>query len=111
MPALSFLQDFRDIVIIVFAIVGLVAIVLAAIFTLFIGFALLKLLRAVRNTMHDGVAPVLDEAQGMVREVRGATEFVSDSMVRPIIRVYSVFAGIRKGVSVFARARDGRTRD
>ncbi len=89
------------------AIAGLLALLLMIIFTVLIGIATLKLIRAARGTVQDGVKPILEEAQTMVRETRGTGAFVSDSMVRPIIRAYGIYAGVRKGLGVFTRGRGG----
>ena len=110
MVPLAFIQDFRDIVVIVFGITGLVALTVVMIVTVFIGFATLGLIRAARATLRDGVGPLMSDAQETARGVKGTTEFVTDSMVRPIIRLYGVYAGVRRGLGVLGRARFRGTR-
>ena len=105
MDPLTFIEDFRDITIIVFGITALVALTVLLIFTVLIGFAVLGLIKATRSTLRDGIGPLMNDAQETARGVKGTTEFVSDSMVRPIIRVYGVYAGLRRGLGVLGRAR------
>ena len=108
MPVLGFIQDFRDIIIIVFGITALVALLIGIIFTVLIGFTVWRLLAAVRGTMRDGVSPLLQSAQETARGVQGTTLFVSDTLVAPLIKVYGIYAGLRRGASVLGRA--GRLR-
>ena len=104
MEALSTLTDIRDIVVIVVGILSVLAIFIFIIFTVLIGFTSWRLIRAARGTVKDGVPPILENAQETVRTVQGTVAFVGDSFVRPIIRVYGVFAGIRKAVGVLGRS-------
>lgn len=105
MADLSTVTDIRDVVIIVFGIVGLVALTLSILFTVLIGWGLLKLIRVSRSTVKDGVAPALENAAEAARGMRGTAEFVEESVVSPIIRVYGLFSGLRRGFSVLSRTR------
>ena len=102
---LSTLTDIRDFVIIVFGITALVALALFIVFTLLIGFVTWRLLRVGRRTLQDGFAPMLENAGETARGVRGTAAFVSESLVSPIISVYGLFAGVRRGVGVVTRRR------
>ncbi len=106
MATLSTLTDIRDIVIIVFGILGLVALTLTIVFTALIGWGAWKLLRVSRSTIQDGVGPALENATEAMKGVKGTAEFVEDSVVGPIIRVYSVMRGVRRGFGVLSRNRD-----
>ncbi|HJN91918.1 MAG TPA: hypothetical protein QGF05_04220 [Dehalococcoidia bacterium] len=106
MPELSTLTDIRDVVIIVFGILGLVALALTILFTVLIGWGVLKLIRVSRSTMRDGVGPALENAQETVKGVRGTAEFVEDSIVSPIIRVYGLASGVRRGFGILSRTKD-----
>ncbi|MCH8966436.1 MAG: hypothetical protein IID43_02055 [Planctomycetes bacterium] len=53
---------------------------------------------AVRELLDGSVRGTLEELQGTAKNVRGTTEFMADSAVRPLIRVISVARGIRRGV-------------
>ena len=105
MADLSTLTDIRDVVIIVFGILGLVALTISILFTVLIGWGLLKLVRVSRSTVKDGVAPALENAAEAARGMRGTAEFVEESVVSPIIRVYGVFSGVRRGFGVLSRTR------
>jgi len=87
-------SEWRDIAVVAFGIllafVGLLACILLVVL---IGVAL-----AVRRTVNQKVVPLLDSTRDLVDEVRGTAEFVGESAVTPIIRVYSVVSGIRKGL-------------
>ncbi len=87
-------SEWRDIAVVAFGIllafVGLLACILLAVL---IGVAL-----AVRRVVKDKLVPLLDSTRDLVDEVRGTAEFVGESAVTPIIRVYSVVSGIRKGL-------------
>ena len=107
MLTLSFMQDLRDIIIIAFGITGLVALLVFTIFTALVGYAAWRLLRAARGTVRDGVSPALSNVQETVRAVRGTTEFVTDSVVNPFIKGYSLLAGLRRALGVLGRARPG----
>ena len=111
MDVLSTLTDIRDIVVIVAGIIGIVALALSILFTVLIGLAVLKLIRATRGTVKDGLGPILDTARETTTEVKGSTDFVANTLVRPLIRAYGVVAGIRRGLNVLGRARGGKAQD
>ena len=73
-----------------------VAIVLLALETLVIG-ALLAItllqIRSLVRVLRDEVLPMLRSATDTVNTVKGTTRFVSDSVVHPIVQVTSVSAG------------------
>ena len=94
--------------IIVFGITALVALLISIVFTVLIGFTSWRLLAAVRGTVRDGVSPLLQNALETARGVQGTTLFISDTLVAPLIKVYGVYAGLRRGVSILTRA--GRKR-
>ncbi len=98
------MTDIRDLVIIVFGIVGLLALLVSLVFTIVIGLAVWGLVKAARGTIEGGIGPLLSDARETARNVRGTTTFVTDSMVAPIIRVYGVYAGVRRGLGVLGRA-------
>ncbi len=88
-------SEWRDIVIVFggffFALAGIFLCVL-------LGVAI-YLLVTIRRLLRDNLAPALDSARDLADEVRGTTEFVSETAVAPIIRVYSIVSGVRRGVS------------
>ena len=88
-------SEWRDIVIVLggffFALAGVLLCVLLIV--------TIYLLVTVRRLLRENVAPALDSARDLVDEVRGTTEFVGETAVAPIIRVYSIVSGVRRGVS------------
>ena len=108
MDVLSTLTDIRDIVVIVVGIIGIVALTLSIVFTVLIGFAVLKPIRAARGTVTDGLGPILENVRETSTEVRGSTDFVAETAVRPLIKLYGMFAGIRKAFGVLGKARGGK---
>ncbi len=87
-------SEWRDIALVglgaLAAIAGVLACILLAVL---IGTAL-----AVRRAINQNVVPLLDSTREFVDEARGTAEFVGESAVTPIIRVYSVVSGLRKGL-------------
>ena len=108
MASLSTLIDIRDVVVIVVGILGIVTLALSIVFTVLIGLATLKLIRAAKGTLREGVAPILEEVRGTATGVRGSTDFLAGTVIRPVIKVYGVFAGVRKGLGVVSKARGGK---
>ena len=100
MAELTTITDIRDIIIIVVGLLGILSLLVFTVFGVLIGLALLGLIRAGRSTISEGIGPVLENALETSREVRGSTGFVADSVVRPIIRMYGVFAGMRKALGM-----------
>ena len=109
MNVLSTLIDIRDVVVIVAGIVGIVALTLTVIFTILIGLAVLRLIKAARGTIQEGLGPILENARDTTTEVKGSTDFVVNTIVRPLIKVYGIFAGIRKALGVLGKARPGKS--
>lgn len=52
----------------------------------------------VRRILRDNAAPAIDSLKGALDNVKGTTEFAGESIASPIIRVYSVIAGVRSGI-------------
>ncbi len=99
------LQESRDIVIIVVGIAG-VALLLGSLITLLlIALGIHHLSRVLRRLLEDPVRPALSEVRDTARNVRGATEFVADAAVHPLIRTIATVRGIRRGLSVITGLR------
>ena len=89
------LQDVRDVTIIAFTIAGTILFLVAIVVTVVVGMAATGVFRAARRLVDEGVKP-------MVGNVRETVTFVSESAVSPIIRVYGLLAGARRGLSVLS---------
>jgi hypothetical protein len=99
------LQELRDLTIIIFTIAGTVVFVVAFLFILIIGIVAVRLMSTIRNAVENGMMPALSSFRETANNVRGTTAFISDTAVSPIIRVYSIFAGVQRAASVIAGLR------
>jgi hypothetical protein len=81
----------RDISIIIVAFETIVVNILLAIL-------IIQVIRLTRM-LRDEVLPILNSTQETVGTVRGTATFVSDYVVQPVVKVASVSAGVRKGVT------------
>ncbi|MGE5597108.1 MAG: hypothetical protein ACM3S1_13880 [Hyphomicrobiales bacterium] len=86
--------EWRDIVIVFTAIFWLLAGVLLCVL---IG-ALAILAIMLRRVLRENVAPAVDSLKESLDNVKGTTEFAGETVVSPIIRVYSVVRGVRTGL-------------
>jgi hypothetical protein len=78
-----------------------IAIVLLAVQSLVIGILLAVLLLQLRNLvrmLREEIAPILESTQDTAHRVDGTVHLVSDTVVRPLIKVNSLMAGIHKAV-------------
>jgi len=87
------LQDVRDVTIIAFTIAGTVLFLVAIVVAMVVGVAATGAFRAARRLVDEGVKP-------MVSNVRESVTFIADTAVSPIIRVYGLFSGVRRGLAV-----------
>ena len=88
-------SEWRDIVIVFTAIFWL----LSGILMVALVIALILLAGITRKVMKDNAAPALDSLRQSIDNIRGTTEFAGETVASPIIRVYSVFKGVRTGLS------------
>lgn len=99
------LEETRDRVIVVYGTMG-IFLLLALIFVLvFIGIAIRSLTNTLTGLLDDPVRPALQEVRDTAANVRGATEFVADTAVHPVIRVVSMVRGVRRGFAVVTGLR------
>jgi MFS superfamily sulfate permease-like transporter len=95
--------NIRDIVIIFFAFTMLIVSIVTGVLLGALVFQLQRLIALLR----DEIRPMLGDAQKTIHTVRGTTEFVSESVAQPAIKVASFFAGLR-GMGDALRQRGGR---
>ncbi len=77
-----------------------IAIVLLAVQSLVIGVLLAILLLQIRSLvrmLREEVAPLLHTTQDTAHRVDGTVHLVSDTVIRPLIKLNSLMAGVRKG--------------
>ncbi|MFN0148664.1 MAG: hypothetical protein ACKVT1_19350 [Dehalococcoidia bacterium] len=84
----------RDIVIVLFAFFWFFAgVLLCALLAVLVFLAL-----QVRTLLKQNVGPAVDSLKESLDNVRGTTEFAGETIVSPLIRMYSVVKGVRTGV-------------
>ena len=94
------LADIRDVFIIVYSLLGII-VLLALVGLLFLIYlAFRNLHRTVRELIDDSVKPTLGSIRETAENIKGTTEFVGQTAVSPIIRTYSMAAGVRRGLGV-----------
>ena len=82
------------------------AIILLALESLVIGVVLVVLILEIRNLaklLRDEIKPILDSADETARTVRGTTSFVSETFVKPMIRVSSFASGVMQALRILTR--------
>lgn len=99
------LADFRDIVVIAYGVMGVLLLTALIIAVLGLWIAVRALTRTVRDLLEDPVRPALDEVRQTAANVRGASEFIADSTVHPLIRTLSFVRGARRGIGALAGLR------
>jgi hypothetical protein len=89
--------NFRDIFIIFMAVESLI-----------VGAALVVLILQVAsliNLLQNEVRPILQATSETVHTLRGTTEFLSENLVEPVIKLNSYLAGLRKFFDLFGSSR------
>lgn len=104
------LAEIRDVVVIVYGAMGVILMLALAIAAFGVWFAVRALSRHLNALLEDPVKPTLDEVRRTAANVRGTTEFMSDTAVHPLIRTVSTARGIRRGIGVFTGIRNLRPR-
>ena len=94
------LADWRDIMILAVGSITVLVLLAILVVVIVIGLALRVLIRRATKLLNEDVSPLLGSAQETVHTVRGTASFVSETAVRPIIRVYGVLAGAKRAASV-----------
>lgn len=92
-----------------------VAIVLLALLSIVIGILLAVLLVQIRHLirmLREEIAPILQTTQGTIKRVDGTVHLVSDTVVKPLIKVNSFATGVRTSIDnlFFLKQRVSRGR-
>ncbi len=101
--SISTLQDWRDLSLLIFTAAGSILFVVSIFFTLITGYLATSTILRTRRILTNNLAPTLDSVRETAESVRGTVGFISDNAVRPVVRVYSVYAGARRFVTVLVR--------
>jgi len=95
-------SEWRDIVIVFTALFWL----LAGIVFVAVAIALFLLISVTRKVMKENAVPAIDSLKASLDNVKGTTEFAGETVASPIIRVYSVFKGVRTGLGAVSSVGD-----
>jgi hypothetical protein len=87
-------SEWRDIMLVFMGFFWAIALLLFAILLA----ALLFLVVQLRRILRENAVPAIDSAKAALDNVRGTAEFTGETVASPIIRVYSVVAGVRTGL-------------
>lgn len=82
------------------------AIILLAIESLVIGVVLIVLIWEVRNLaklLREEIKPILESADETVRTMRGTTTFMSETLVKPVVRASGFASGVAQALRILAR--------
>lgn len=104
---LGVITDIRDIVIIIAGLLSVIALIVMILMSLIVGFLAIRLLRAARRTISEGVPPLLENAQETVKSVKGTADFLGESAAEPVIRAYATAARVQRMFDVLS-GRQGR---
>ncbi len=95
----------RDVVIILWGVMSILTLIVVLLIALFIGLSVKNLVNTVNELINTSVKPIIDSGQQSVANVTGTAQFLGDTVVSPLIRIFGVLAGVRRGIAVFAGVR------
>lgn len=99
------LADLRDVVVIVYGVMGIILMLALTIAAFGLWFAVRALSRVLQDLINDPIKPTLQEVQQTVQNVRGATEFIADTAVHPLVRAVAVTRGLKRGLATVTGLR------
>ncbi len=91
----------RDWVIIIWGVISILTLVIVSLIAVMIGLSVKNLVSTVNELVNTSVKPVIESTQNTVTNVTGTAQFLGDTVVTPIIRLFSFVAGLRRGLAVF----------
>ena len=95
-------ENVRDWVIIVSGSLMALVLFVMLIMVLVVGIALRGLIGVTKGVVKGQLSPTLDSARQVVDDIRGTTSFIADTTVSPIIRLYGLVTGVRRGLMALA---------
>ncbi len=93
-------EQVRDVVIVAYGLLGVLLLIILVVTLLSLLVTVRLLTRVLGDLRRETVQPTLDDLRASARNVRGATEFMTDSAVHPVIRAVSITRGIRRGIAL-----------
>jgi hypothetical protein len=95
-------SEWADIMIVFMGFFWALALLLSCVLIAVLVFLVLTL----RRIMRENAVPAIDSARAALDNVRGTAEFTGETVASPIIRVYSVVAGVRTGIGAIGGLPD-----
>jgi hypothetical protein len=102
------IAEVRDVVIVAFGLLAVLLLLIMVVTLLSLLVTVRMLTKTLGELRRDTVQPALDDLRAGAKNVRGATEFMADSAVHPVIRAVSVTRGIRRGIGLVTGIRRRR---
>jgi len=96
------LAGFRDAIIVIYGILGIIFLAVSLGVVVFLFFSIKGLIGTIRELLQETVKPTLDSVRDTARSVKGTTDFVGETAVRPIIKTYGFLAGVKRGAGVLS---------
>jgi hypothetical protein len=94
------LADVRDVFVILYGIVGIFMFLLVGIGTFVLIMQVKKLVQKVNLMTDETVRPTLASIREAAEVITGTTEFVGGTTIRPVVKAYGIFAGMKRAASV-----------
>lgn len=95
-------SEWRDIIIVLMGIFWMLSGLLTVVLLVVLAFLALTL----RKVMKENLAPAIDSLKDTLDTVRGTTEVVGESVISPLVRIYSVVSGVRSAVGAVTNLPD-----
>jgi hypothetical protein len=95
-------SEWRDIMIVFMGFFWALALLLLAVLVA----VLIVLVMTLRRILRENAVPAIDSAKLALDNVRGTAEFTGETVASPIIRAYSVVAGVRSGIGAIGGLPD-----
>lgn len=95
----------RDWVVIVYGVLGIIAFLVVIIATVVVAMAILRLVRAARDTVDMQINPTIQTVRHTSEAIQSRVSFILDHAARPIIRTYATVSGVRRGLAAFSGLR------
>lgn len=100
---LSWVETLRDWVIIIWGIISIVMFLMIILFLLSLWRGIRGLIGNIRLVVNEDVRPILATGRESVNNLTGTARFLGDTVVSPVIRVYGLVSGVRRGLGVLTR--------
>jgi hypothetical protein len=83
--------------------VGLLAFLAILLITLVLGFMGMGIMSRVKKILKENVQPATANVRATAENIKGTVEYVSDTAVKPVVKVYGAAAGAKRFVGVVTR--------